>query len=90
MKTYLELTIGILSKLTLNAPKTECMFMLIGSRLSSFGSSPSFIIDGAPVCHATSTKSLCVYNDQNLSWDVHVDKLCKNIAAGMGRPQFDY
>ena len=62
------------------------MFILIESsqRLSTFGSSPSFIIDGVPVCHATSTKSLCVYNDQNLSWNVHVDKLCKKIAAGIG------
>ena len=91
MKTYLELTIGILSKLTLNAPKTEFMFILIGSsqRLSTFGSSPSFIIDGAPVCQATFTKSLGVYIDQNLSWNVHVDKLCKKIAAGIGPPQFD-
>ena len=85
MKTYLELTIAILSKLTLNAPKTEFMFILIGSsqRLSAFGSSPSFIIDGAPVCQATFTKSLGVYIDQNLSWSVHVLKFCKKIATGI-------
>lgn len=86
MKTYLEITIGLLSNLTLNAPKTEVMFILIGSSqgLSTFGSSLSLIIDGAPVCQATFTKSLGVYNDQNLSWNVHVDKLCKQITAGIG------
>ena len=32
----------------------------------------------------TSTKSLGVYIDQNLSWNVHVHNLCKKIAAGIG------
>ena len=32
----------------------------------------------------TFTKSLGVYSDQNLSWNVHVDNLYKKIAAGIG------
>lgn len=62
------------------------MFILIGSsqRLSTFGSSPSLIIDGAPVCQETFTKSLGVYNDRNLSRNVHVDKLRNKVAAGIG------
>ena len=73
------------NKLTLNTSKTE--FMLIGSRqrLSTFDSSPSLEIDGAPINQVTLTKSLGVYIDQNLSsWNVHVDNLCKKIAAGVG------
>ena len=46
------------NKLALNASKTE--FMLIGStqKLSTFHNPPSLTIDGAPITHVTSTKSL--------------------------------
>ena len=40
--------------------------------------------DGAPVSQVTFTKSLGVYIDQNLSLNVHVNNLCKKIAAGIG------
>ena len=65
------------NKLTLNASKTE--FMLIGSRqrLSTFHNPPSLMIDGAPITQVTSTKSLGVYIDETLSWNVHVEILCK-------------
>ena len=60
--------------------------MLIGlrPRLSTFDSSPSLEINGAPISQVTFTKSLGVYIDQNLSWNVLVDYLCKKIAAGIG------
>ena len=72
------------NKLTLNACKTE--FMLIGSRqrLSTFHNPPSLMIDGAPITHVTFTKSLGVHIDQTLSWNVHVENLCKKIASGIG------
>ena len=72
------------NKLTLNTSKTE--FMMIGSRqrLNTFDTPPSLEIDGAPVSQVTFTKSLGVYIDQNLSWNVHVNNLCKKIAAGIG------
>ena len=66
MKTFLELTI--------NTSKTE--FMLIGSRqrLSTFDSSPTLKIDGAAISQVTSTKSLGVYIDQNLSSNVQASE----------------
>ena len=72
------------NKLTLNASKTE--FMLIGSkqRLSTFHNPPSLMIGGAPITQVTSTKSLGVPIDQTLSWNVHVEILCKKIASGIG------
>ena len=72
------------NKLTLNVSKTE--FLLIGSRqrLSTFHNPPSLMIDGAPITHVTSTKSLGVHIDQTLSWNVHVENLCKKIASGIG------
>ena len=70
-------------KLTLNASKTD--FLLIGSRqrLSSFNNPPSLMIDGAPITQVTSTKSLSVHIYQTLSWNVHVENLCKKIGSGM-------
>ena len=72
------------NKLTLNASKTE--FMLIGSRqrLSTFHNPPSLMINGAPITRVTSTNSLGVHIDQTLSWNVHVENLCKKIASGIG------
>ena len=42
------------------------------------------IIDTSPVSYTTFTKSLVVYIDHNLCWNVHVDNLSKKIASGIG------
>ena len=42
------------------------------------------IINRSPVSHTTFTKSLVVYIDHNLCWNVHVDNLSKKIASGIG------
>ena len=72
------------NKLTLSTSKTE--FMLIGSRqrLSTLQSTPSLIIGDAPIKQVNVTKSLAVYIDQNLSWNIHIEKLCKKIGGGIG------
>ena len=74
----------IANKLTLNASKTE--FMLIGSRqrLSTFDKSPSLSIDDKSIKHVSSTKSLGVHIDENLSWNVHIETIPKKIASGLG------
>ena len=74
----------IANKLTLNSSKTE--FMLIGSRqrLSTFQTVPSLSIGDNPINQVKSTKSLGVFLDCNLSWNIHIDKLCKKIASGIG------
>ena len=41
------------------------------------------MIEGAPITHVTSTKSLGVHTDQTLCWNVHVENLCKKIASGI-------
>ena len=60
------------NRLTLNQFKTE--FMLIGSML----------IDGAPIDKVSKAKSLGVYLDENLSWNIPVNELTKKIASGIG------
>ena len=32
----------------------------------------------------TRTKSLGMHNDEHLSWNVHIDNLCKKVASGIG------
>ena len=73
------------NKLTLNKSKTE--FMLIGSRqrLRSFvRHSPSLNIGGAQISQVPSTKSLGIYIDENLTWNVHIENLSRKIASGIG------
>ena len=53
--------------------------MLIGSRQS-----PSLTINDVPVKQASHTKSLGVHIDENLTWNVHIEKLCKKVASGIG------
>ena len=74
----------VANKLTLNLSKTE--FMLIGSRqrLTTFDSAPSLSIDGVSIKQVENTKSLGVHIDQNLSWNVHIDRVTKKLASGIG------
>ena len=60
--------------------------MLIGSRqrISTFNSSPSLTINDVPVKQVSHTKSLGVHIDENLTWNVHIEKLCKKVASGIG------
>ena len=67
-----------------NAIVLEILISLTTSRLSTFHNPPSLMINGAPITRVTSTKSLGVHIDQTLSWNVHVENLCKKIASGIG------
>ena len=71
------------NKLTLNSSKTE--FMLIGSRqrLGTYDTSPKLIIDGDIIKQVSSVKSLGVHIDENLSWNMHIEKIAKKIASGI-------
>ena len=72
------------NKLTLNSSKTE--FMLIGSRhrLGTYDTSPKLIIGGDIIKQVSSVKSLGVHIDENLSWNLHIEKIAKKIASGIG------
>ena len=66
------------NKLTLNKSKTE--FMLIGSRqrLNTFNRLPSFNIDSNSIKQVKFTKSLGVYIDENLTWNIrHIEHISK-------------
>lgn len=44
------------------------------------GNHSPFMIDSEPIRQVSSYKYLCLFIDNNLFWDVYVDKLCQKIA----------
>ena len=73
----------IANKLTLNMTKTE--FILIGSRqkLKTITDSPVVSINGTAVNQVSTSKSLGVFIDANLTWGSHFERLAKKIASGI-------
>ena len=73
----------IANELTLNVTKTE--FMLIGLRqkLNALTASPVLSINGTSVKQVSTSKSLGVLIDANLTWGSHIDMLAKKIASGI-------
>ena len=41
-------------------------------------------IDGVPIDNVLQAKSLGVYLDENLSWNIQINELTKKIASGIG------
>ena len=70
------------NRLTLNATKTEFMFIGSRRRLSTLSDALELSIDNVPIEQVTSVKSLGIYIDENLTWHSHIDKLCTKIASG--------
>ena len=72
------------NKLTLNLTKTE--FLVITSRQRRVYSSdnPSLTIHNFPIEQVSSTKSLGVHIDENLSWNTHIEGVCKKISSALG------
>ena len=60
--------------------------MLIGSRqkLSTLSESLELSIDNIPIKQVSTTKSLGILIDNNMTWHSHIDKLSKKIASGIG------
>ena len=60
--------------------------MLIGSRqrLGTYDTSPKLIIAGDIINQVSSVKSLGGQIDENLSWNIHIEKIAKKIASGIG------
>ena len=71
------------NKLTLNTTKPE--FLLIGSRqrLSTLERNPQIEINKFPIKQVSTSKSLGVHIDGNLSWESHINEISKKIASGI-------
>ena len=47
--------------------------------ISTFNSEPALALNNIPVKRVSHTKSLGMHIDKHLSWNVHIDNLCKNL-----------
>jgi len=72
------------NKLTLNSSKTEVMLIGWWQRLVTYDTSPKLVIGGDIIKQVSSVKSLGVHIDENLSWTMHIEKIVKKIALGIG------
>ena len=59
--------------------------VLIGSRqrLSTLERNPIIEINKSPIKHVSTSKSLGVHIDGNLSWECHINEISKKIASGI-------
>ena len=71
------------NKLTLNTTKTE--FLLIGSRqrLPMLERNPIIETNQFLIKQVSTSKSLGVHIDGNLSWECHINEISKKIASGI-------
>lgn len=69
-------------KLSLNVTNTE--FTLIGSRqnLNIPTASPTLTVNGSNINQVTTTKSLAILTDANVTLASHIDKVAKKITSG--------
>ena len=75
----------IANKLSLNIAKTE--FKVIGSRqrLATFDNHELRVtVDSEPVRQVTSTKTLGLILDENLTWKNHIEVISKKVSSGIG------
>ena len=69
------------NNLTLNKSKTEFMLIASRQRLNTSNRLPSFTVDNNSIKQVEFTKSLGVYIDQNLTWNVHIETLLPALAS---------
>ena len=44
----------------------------------------TFVLNNFPIEQVSSTKSLGVSIDENLSWNTHIETVCKKISSALG------
>ena len=72
------------NKLTLNLTKTEFLIITSRQRRVYLSDNPSLTINNFPIEQVSSTKSLGVIIDENLSWNTHIKTVCKKISSTLG------
>ena len=71
-------------ELILNLTKTGFLVIISRQRRVYLSDNPSLTIDNFPIEQVPSTKSLGVHIDENLSWNTHIERVCKKISSALG------
>ena len=72
------------NKFTLNLTKTEFLIITSRQRRVYLSDNPSLTINNFPIEQVSSTKSLGVSIDENLSWNTHIETVCKRMSSALG------
>ena len=72
------------NKLTLNLTKTEFLIITSRQRRVYLSDNPSLTINNFPIEQVSSTKSLGLFIDENLSWNTHIETVCRKISSALG------
>ena len=75
----------IANKLSLNIAKSEFMVIGLRQRLATFNNHELRVtVDSEPVRQVTSTKTLGLTLDENLTWKNHIEVISKKVSSGIG------
>ena len=72
------------NKLQMHPSKSKLMFIGSSYNLNNKNTEQPVVVNNVPVPRTDTHKCLGVQIDEKLSWDSHIDMICKKASAGMG------
>ena len=72
------------NKLSINVNKTFAMLIGSRKRLDTIENIPHILVNNVPLPYMDQCKYLGVTLDKHLSWDIHIDNLCKKLKPKVG------
>ena len=72
------------NKLQMHPSKSKLMFIGSSYNLNNKNSEQPVVVNNIPVSRTDTHKCLGVQMDEKLSWDSHIDMICKKASAGIG------
>ena len=72
------------NKLSINVDKTFAMFIGSRKRLDTIENIPHISVNDVPLPYMDQCKYFGVSLDKHLSWDIHIDNLCKKLKPKVG------
>jgi len=71
------------NKLQMHPSKSKLMFLGSSYNLNNKNNEQPVVVNNTPVSRTDTHKCLGVQIDENLSWDSHIDMICKKASAGI-------
>ena len=72
------------NKLQMHPSKSKLMFIGSSYNLNNKNTEQPVVVNNTPVSRADTHKCLGVHIDEKLSWDSHIDMICKKASADIG------
>ena len=74
----------IKNKLQMHPSKEKLLFIGSSYNMKYNITEQPVVVNDQPISRTSAHKCLGVHTDEKLSWDCHVDTICKKISAGIG------